>query len=125
MLYLDHAIVHAARTNNNLPRYTNQIHARELCARTLVTVIEQRIKTRFHQFLIKIASRCVTHRVTWLQIDHGSAKRGHRIRPDNALVIMARLDDTANKPRHANAIGSHMHRHRLAIGAGHSSAHRS
>ena len=39
-----------------------------------------------------------------------------RLRPDDAGIVMRGLDDGADEPRHADAIGAHLHRDESAAG---------
>ncbi len=92
MLYFDHAIFHTSRTNNNLPRNTNQIHAGELCARAFISVIKQRIEAARDQFFVQVAGSRITNRVARFQIDHNGVEWSHLLRPDDALLVVVLLD---------------------------------
>ena len=48
--------------------------------------------------------------VAGLQVDEADLERRHRHRPHDAGAVVAGLDDGAGKPRHADAVGAHLHR---------------
>ncbi len=51
-------------------------------------------------------------------------ERRHPLGPDDALVVVAGLDDGADKAAHADAVAAHVHRDRLAVRPLHGGAHR-
>ena len=51
-------------------------------------------------------------------------ERGHAFGPDDALVVMAGLDDRAQQARHADAVAAHLHRHAFALVVHHHRTHR-
>ena len=50
-------------------------------------------------------------------------KRGDTFRPNDALIVMAGLNNGPNKPADANTMAAHMHRHLFAIGVLNRCAH--
>src|SRR3546814_5858796 len=47
----------------------------------------------------------------------------HAVRPDDAVLVMARLDDAADQARYADTVGAHLDRHLLAVAGRHHGAH--
>ena len=48
--------------------------------------------------------------VARLEVDEADLEGRDRHRPDDAGLVVARLDDGADQPRHADAVGAHLHR---------------
>ena len=75
------------------------------------------------QRVVKILASAGHGAVVRLQVDDGDLERRHRLRPDDAGLVMARLDDAADQARHADAIGAHLDRNRAAIRSRHIGTH--
>src|SRR5690606_27460673 len=55
--------------------------------------------------------------VVGAQVDDHHVEGGHGVRPDDAALVVAGLDDGAQQARDADAVGAHVDRRVLAVGA--------
>ena len=124
VLDLDLAGGHAARTDDHLPRQADQVGRGELAARPLVGVVVEHVLAGSDECCIEFAADAVAFGVADLHVDQADVERRDRFRPDDAVVVMAGLDDRSDQPRRANAVGAHRDEMILAVGPGHLGAHR-
>src|SRR5271166_6263465 len=124
ILHLDCSGGEPARPDDELIGQTYQVHRREFRARRFVAVVVKRIDPGIQQFAVNLVSGCPTARVAGAQVDQPDAERRHALRPDDAGIIVVGLDQRADETRHADAIGPHLERRRLAVRAGYEGPHR-
>ena len=116
MLQLDDAAFQAARADDELPGQADQIHLGEFLPGAFLAVVVQRLG--FAQLCIEIGANPVGVLVANLEIDQPDPERRHRLGPDDAVIVVAGLDNTADQSRNADAVGAHLHRRFFAVGAG-------
>ena len=100
---------------------THQVGVGEFYARALFPIVVQRSRAEFRVQLLAHGIAC---RVAALQIQDGGAEWRDGIRPDDAGLVVARLDHRADKPGDADAVAAHFRMHRLAVRRGDGGAHR-
>ena len=96
----------------------DQIHRGEFGARRLVAVVVQHIEAGAAQLAVKIVARRGAFGIARPQVDQAEAERCDAFRPDDAGIVVVSLDQRADEARHADAVGPHLERDRLAIGSG-------
>jgi hypothetical protein len=123
-LDLGHAVLQPARADDDLARQADQVHGGKLRARALVAVVVEHLDALGLERPVDGVAGPVGLGIARLQIDQPDAERRHRLGPDDAGLVMARLDDGAGQPRHADAVGPRLHRRRLSVGPLHDAAER-
>src|SRR5690242_13599217 len=115
VLDLGNAVLEPARPDNDLPGQSDQVHDLELAARTLIGVIIEHFDALGGEPLIDLLAGLIGLGIACLEIDEAELERRHGLRPDDAVLIVARLDDAADQARHANTIRPRLHRHLLPV----------
>ena len=100
----DCAFLKATRTNNHFPRTADEIDGRKLAARPLVPVIIKNIKSSGSETLVKAFTSRIGVSIPLLEIDDGDLEGRDAFRPNDPFVIMAGLNDPADKTRNADAV---------------------
>src|SRR5205085_12099401 len=90
---------------------------RELGAAALVAVVVERFDAGLGQAPVNLVGRARAIAVVGAHVDQADLERGHALRPDDAIVVMARLDDRADQTGDADAITAAERGHRVAIRA--------
>src|SRR3569623_306231 len=116
---LDLALGETLRPDQNLPRNTDQVGGGEFAARTLVGVVVEHVHTRRRQFLIELLAGGVGFGSALLQEENGDAERRALLRPLDAVLVVAGIDDRAAEARNAGAVGAAMDRLFRAVRAHH------
>ena len=80
-----------------LPRNTDEIGGDKLVARALVTVVVKHIAAGSAQFAIESFASTVSGGVASLEIEDRDIERSDRFRPDDAILVVARLDDRGDQ----------------------------
>src|SRR6056297_1547508 len=120
----DHAVLEPAGADRDAPRQTDQVHRRELAARPFIAVVVKRVEAQRLEAVIERLTGCIGFGVSLLEVDDAGMERGHTFGPDDALVVVAGLDDRAQQTADADAVRPHVHRNAGAVGIGHCRAHR-
>ena len=107
LLELDRAGGDPARTDDQLPRQSDQVHRGELRAAALVAVVVERLDSGADEMAVERLRGLAARLVVGAHGDEADAPRGDRLRPDDARFVMARLDDRGDEPRHSDAVASH------------------
>src|SRR5437764_9510487 len=123
-LDLELALGEALRPDQNLPGDTDQVGGRELRAGALVGIVIEHIDALGLKFAIELFAGAIDGRVALLQVQNHSGERRHGLRPFDACIVVAGVDDSADQTRDADAVGTAMDRHVDAIGAGDQRLHR-
>src|SRR5260221_1058678 len=124
VLELDRAAGEAARAEDELPGQADEIHGGEFGAGRFVAVVIERLDARIAQFGVQGVGGGDAFGVGRPQIDETDAERRDRFRPDDTLVVVARLDDPADEAREADAVEAHLDGHGLAVRTGDDGIHR-
>ena len=103
---LDLAGGEPARADGDPPGQADQVHRRELRPGPLVAVVVERVEPGRRQPGIERLAGGVRRGVALLEVDDADAERRHPLGPDDALVVVARLDDRPDQPRDADAVAS-------------------
>src|SRR5262249_33092912 len=115
LLEFDDPLRETARADGDLPGEPDQVHGREFGARGFVTVVVKHLGAGGDKLSIEIVGSGTALLVGGGQIDQRDLEGRHGFRPDNAVLVVARLDDGADETRDADAVRSHLQRHGLAV----------
>src|SRR5690606_30781654 len=113
----------SARSDDHLPGKADKVSGRKLSARALVRVVIKNVEARIGQLRVEIIACAVARGVANLHVDQRKIERRDGFRPDNAILVVACLDDGGNQSARANAVGAHRDGVFLAIRPGDGSAH--
>ena len=123
-LQLDLALGEAAGADDDLPGQADEVGRGELGARALVAVVVEHAEAGRLQGGLDLAAGGVGGGIAGLEVDQRHVEGRHRVRPDDAGLVVARLDDRRHEAARADAVGAHMDRALDAVGAGDLGAHR-
>ncbi len=118
LLDLDLAFGKALRSHHDLPGNADQVGGGELGAGALVGVVVEHVDALGQQLAIELFAGRIRIVGTLLQVENDSPEWRDRLRPFDARIVMAGLDDGADQARDADTIGAAMDRHFCTIGAG-------
>src|SRR5215470_14138864 len=122
-LYLDLAFGKPLRADQNLPGDADQVGACEFGAGTLISVVVEHVDALGGEFAVEFFAGPIDRRVALLQVQDGGAERRHRLRPFDAGIVMAGLDNGTGEARDTDAVGAAMDRYLRAIGPGNQRLH--
>ena len=92
-----------------MPGQPDQVHISKFAAGPFRTVVVQDFDARGVQLVVDIVTGRIAVIVAAAQIDQPDLEGRDRLRPDDALVVMAGFNDRANQPGYANSVGAHLH----------------
>ena len=78
----------------------------ELGAGALVEVIVEHRNSGIREALVQGVAGRIDGRVAGLEVDQADLERRDAVRPDDAGLVVARLDDRRDQARHADAVGA-------------------
>src|SRR3954447_21530282 len=107
-LQFHHPLFEPARAEDQLPGQADQVHGRELGAAALVAVVVERLDSGLAQTAVNLVGGARASAVVRAHVDQADPKRRYRLGPDDAGLVVARLDDRAGEPRDADSIASHL-----------------
>src|SRR5882672_6705436 len=109
-LDLELALGKALRPDQNLPGDTDQVGGGKFRTRTLVGIVIEHVDALGLKFAIKLLAGAIDGSIALLQVqDHGCERRDG-LRPFDASIVVAGLDDGADQARDADAVGAAMDR---------------
>ena len=79
--------------DDDLPGQADQVHRGELGAGALVEVIVEHRNSGFRKALVQRLAGRIDRRVAGLEVDQADLEGRHAVRPDDAGIVVARLDD--------------------------------
>src|SRR5690606_3340156 len=123
-LQLDDAVGEALGADGQLPWHADQVGGGELAAGTLVGVVVEHVLAGGLESGDGVLAGGGDGGVVGAQVDDHDVEGGDGVGPDDAALVVAGLDDGAEQARHADAVGAHVHRGVLAVGALHVGLHR-
>ena len=97
VLQLDPVLRSAARADHDLPGQPDQFHGRELDARPLVAVVHQHLDAQRMQPRVQILGERGGGGIVGAQVDQPDLERRHALRPDDALLVVERLDQRTDE----------------------------
>ena len=97
-LELDLALGEALRADDDLPGHADEVHGRELRARPLVAVVVEHVEAGARRALGRARRRRRRSPRRRLQVDEADVERRDGVRPDDAGLVVARLDDRGDEP---------------------------
>ncbi|MPL93332.1 hypothetical protein SDC9_39458 [bioreactor metagenome] len=121
---LDQAVRQTARADGDAPGQADQVHGGELGAGTFLAVVVKRVEPLRLQRGIERLAGGVGRHIALLQVDEADVEGRHALGPDDALLVVVRLDQRADQAADADAVAAHLDRHLGAVGGGDSGAHR-
>src|SRR5690606_26084013 len=116
-LDLDLAGGRTARADDELHRNADQVGGGELAACALVGVIHQHIVSGRLMGRLELGADAVASLVARLHVDDDDIERRDGFGPDDAVLVMARLDDGGDQAGRPDAVGAHGNEMLLAVGA--------
>src|SRR5690606_27795170 len=118
------AFGNAARADDHLPGNADKVSGGEFCARALIGVVVEHLAARFLIARQQLLAGRIAAGVPRLHIDQHDVEGCDRLRPDDAVVVVAGLDDRRYEPGRTDAVRTARHIVFLAVGAGHGGVHR-
>src|SRR5208282_1926514 len=107
-LELDDSRLEPARTDDELPGQPDQVHLRELGPCAFVAIVVEHLDLRRRELAVDLVAGAHASGIARAQIDEPDLEGRHRLGPDDAILVMARLDDGADKAGDADAVGAHV-----------------
>src|SRR3979490_2192786 len=95
---------HPLRADDHLPGRADQVHVGELGAGPEIAVVVQSLDALGSKAVIEFLAGAGHGAVARLQVDDGALERRPRPRPDDARLVVTRLDDAADQARHADTV---------------------
>src|SRR5579875_2645895 len=120
-LQLHRAIRRPARTDHDLPGMTHQVGVGELHPGPLLAVVIERLAA---ERAVELFRDAVARGVAALEVEDRGPERGNGIGPDDAGLVMARLDHRADEARDADPVAAHLRMDRAPVGGRDREAHR-
>src|SRR5271167_180347 len=99
---LDHTALEAARADDELPRQADQVHVGELGAGTRVAVVVEHLDIPRTERGIDFVARFGALGIARPQVDETHLEGCNRFGPDDAVFVVARLDDGTHETGHAD-----------------------
>src|SRR5438270_3888214 len=117
VLHLDVALGEPLRADDDLPWQADEVEGSELRAGALVAVVVEHLAAGTLELLVEPGTGGIGRGIAHLQIGQANMERCDRLRPNDTIIVVARLDDGCREPRGADPVRAHMDRGLLAVGA--------
>src|SRR5262249_41962885 len=107
-LQLDHAFLQPLGADDQLPGESDHIHGRELGAAALIAIVVERLDAGLLKLAVESVRSLRAGRIIGAHVDEADLVGRNALRPDDAVVVVACLDDCAHQPRNADAVAAHL-----------------
>src|SRR5262249_28006763 len=116
LFQLDLACRDALGSDDQLPGKADEVDGRELGARPLVAVVVEHAQPCRLELRIEVVADLVGLGIAALHVNQADVEGAQGQGPEMAGAAVGGLDEGAAEPRHADAVGAHLHRDQSTIG---------
>ena len=99
---LDRAAGDPARSDDQLIGKADQIHRGEFRPGRFVSVVIQHLDAGAEQLRVEVVGDIAAARVALTQVDQADTERGNTFRPNDAGIVVVRLDQELPRPAEAS-----------------------
>src|SRR5947209_15535096 len=115
ILHLDVARGEPLRADDDLPWQADEVEGSELRAGALVAVVVEHLTASPLELVVEAGTGGIGRGIAHLQIGQANMERCDRLRPDDTIIVVARLDDGRGEARGADPVRAHVDRGLSAV----------
>src|SRR5690606_3313643 len=123
VLDFDFAARQTTRSDDELERNAHQIGGCEFLAGARLAIVIDDVEAGGLELAVELFIGRVALRIARFEVDEAHLERRDRNRPDDAVLVVAGLDDGGHDAGEPDAVGPHMHGNVLAVLTGHRGTH--